>query len=224
MADTDWSLKPRKTLAASVADVIREKIITNQIKGGEPLRQDALANQLNVSRIPVREALVQLEAEGLVTFVAHKGAVASSVSLEEVEELFALRVLLECDIISIAISNATAEGFEKSEVILEEFDALLKPGSDLRELGTLNWQFHQSLYAPSGLTRTLAIISGLHTHCDRYLRLQIQLTSDYERAEVEHHELLSLCKSGQKTAARKCLRAHIKTTGDDLIRAISAMR
>jgi DNA-binding GntR family transcriptional regulator len=224
MADTDWASTPRKTLASSVADAIREKIITNQIKGGEALRQDALANQLNVSRIPVREALLQLEAEGLVTFVPHKGAVASSVSLEEVEELFALRVLLECDIISVSISNSTAESFEKSESILKEFDALLKPGSDMRELGTLNWQFHQSLYEPAARTRTLAIISGLHTHCDRYLRMQIQLTEDYERAEAEHHELLSLCKSGQKTAARKLLRTHIKTTGDELIRAISALR
>ena len=59
----------------------------------------------------MREALLQLEAEGLVAFVPHKGAVATSISVEEVEELFALRVLLECDILSTAIAKATAEDF-----------------------------------------------------------------------------------------------------------------
>ena len=81
MADTLQTLQsiPRKTLATSVADYLREQIITNQIKGGEALRQDALSARLDVSRIPVREALLQLEAEGLVTFVPHKGAVATSI-------------------------------------------------------------------------------------------------------------------------------------------------
>lgn len=214
----------RKTLAASVADSIRERIIKNEIKAGEALRQDALANLLNVSRIPVREALLQLEAEGLVTFVPHKGAVASQLSLEDVEELFSLRALLECDIIATAIANASPEDFETSEQILQDFDALLEPGADIRELGALNWAFHQSLYAPSKRTRTLAIISGLHTHCDRHLRLQIELSSDHQRAETEHHELLSLCKEGKKAAAKKLLRSHIKTTGDKLVRAIASMR
>ena len=226
MPDTLQTLQsiPRKTLATSVADYLREQIITNQIKGGEALRQDALSARLDVSRIPVREALLQLEAEGLVTFVPHKGAVATSISVEEVEELFALRVLLECDILSTAIAKATAEDFIKSEKILEEFDSLLKPGSDMRKWGQLNVAFHMSLYEPSKQTRTLAILNGIHMHCDRYLRLQIQLTSDYERAEKEHHELLSLCSSGQKGAARKCLRAHINTTGAELINAIKSMR
>tara|TARA_R110001599_G_scaffold8651_3_gene41939 strand:+ start:22730 stop:23380 length:651 start_codon:yes stop_codon:yes gene_type:complete len=214
----------RKTLATSVADTIREKIITNEIRGGDALRQDALANQLNVSRIPVREALLQLEAEGLVTFVPHRGAVASTISLEEAAELFTLRALLECDVLSTAIGKATPEDYKKSEQILAEFDTLLEPGADISKLGSLNWAFHQSLYEPSGLTRTLAIIGGLHTHCDRYLRLQIQLTSDQKRAEAEHHELLELCKTGQKAAARKLLRAHIRTTGDELVRAVSAIR
>ena len=94
----------------------------------------------------------------------------------------------------------------------------------MRRWGQSNLAFHQSLYEPSKRTRTLSIINGIHTHCDRYLRLQIKLSSDYERAEEEHHELLSLFKSGQKGAARKCLREHINTTGAELCDAIRSMR
>ena len=207
-------------MARSVVDVLRERIVSNEIRGGEPLRQDALASSLNVSRIPIREALLQLEAEGLVEFVPHKGAIATRISLDEVHELFSLRALIECETMGIAIRKATSEDFEVSQNILSEFDRMLVPGADMLEWGPLNWKFHESLYTPSGHKRSLAIISGLHTHCERYLRLQIQLTSDYERAEKEHHELLDLYKRRERAKAQKLLRDHIKTTGSELIRAV----
>lgn len=210
----------RKTVSQSVVDTLREGIISNTIRGGEPLRQDALAARLNVSRIPIREALFQLEAEGLVEFVPHKGAVATKISADEVEELFSLRAILECEALGLAIARATESDFEASELILSKFDEMLKPGADMTRWGSLNWSFHESLYAPCQRKRTMTIINGLHTHCERYLRLHIQLSSDYERAELEHHELLSLCRRREKGAAKKCLREHIYTTGKDLISAI----
>ena len=78
----------RRTVTSAVVDILRGKIISHEIESGQPMRQDALADQLNVSRIPIREALLQLEAEGLVEFAPHKGAVATQVSAEEVDELF----------------------------------------------------------------------------------------------------------------------------------------
>lgn len=210
----------RKTVTSSVVDVLREKIISHEIEGGTPLRQDALAAELNVSRIPVREALLQLEAEGLVEFAPHRGAVATRISLEEVNELFGLRAILECDVLSYALARITDEDLDKSQLILREFDELLKPGADKHPWGALNWKFHRSLYQPSGRKRTLGLISQLHTNCDRYLRMQIQLIADYPRAEREHHELLRLCRVRDKRRARKCLREHILTTGKELVRAL----
>lgn len=214
----------RKTVTSSVVDILREKIISHEIQGGEPLRQDALATLLNVSRIPIREALLQLEAEGLVQFAPHKGAVATKVSVDEVDELFNLRALLECDLLAKALPKMTEDDLKKSEAVLAQFDELLKPGADIHAWGELNWQFHKSLYAPADLKRTLGIVRQLHTHCDRYLRMEIQLIADYGRAEKEHHMLLDLCKKHDKRAARKCLREHILTTGLELIKAISSVR
>ena len=77
-----------KTRTQLVAEAIREKILSGEIKAGEPLRQAALAEELNVSRIPVREALLQLEAEGLVNFEAHKGATATQLSADQIDEIF----------------------------------------------------------------------------------------------------------------------------------------
>ena len=214
----------RKTITSSVVEILREKIISNEIKGGQPLRQDALANELSVSRIPVREALLQLEAEGLVQFAPHKGAVATEISVAEVEELFGLRVLLECDVLKIALARMTEEDLENSETILAEFDELLEPGADTRAWGALNWDFHHSLYAPSDRKRTLSILNQLHTNSDRYLRLQIQISADYSRAEQEHHDLLDLCKRRDKRAAAKCLKEHILNTKDELLKVIDSLK
>jgi len=214
----------RKTVASSVVEILREKIISHEIKGGQPLRQDALAKELNVSRIPVREALLQLEAEGLVQFAPHKGAVATEVSAKEVDELFELRVLLECDVLRRALKSITDEELDKSEEILAEFDELLAPDADIHAWGALNWKFHKSLYLPSDRKRTIGILGQLHTNSDRYLRLQIQLSADYSRAEQEHHDLLALCRQRDKRAAVKCLKDHILTTKDELIRVINSLQ
>ncbi len=114
---------------------------------GEPLRQDALADELGVSRIPVREALRQLEAEGLVTFSPHRGAVVSSLSLNEIDELFELRAEIECDLLRRAIPVATREAFRASDAKSSTNSATRsEPGSRSR-WGPLNWHFHAALYA-----------------------------------------------------------------------------
>ncbi len=213
----------RKTVTASVVDILREKIISHEIEAGAPLRQNALADELSVSRIPVREALLQLEAEGLVEFAPHRGAVATRISVDEVNELFGLRAILECDVMGYALARVTDDELENSEQILKEFDELLKPGADRHAWGALNWKFHRSLYLPSGRNRTLSLIRQLHTNCDRYLRIQIQLVADFSRAEEEHHELLRLCWARDKRGAKKLLKTHILTTSRGLIRAFKAV-
>ena len=206
-----------------MVEILREKIISHEIAAGEPLRQDALAEELNVSRIPVREALLQLEAEGLVRFAPHKGAVASEISAIEVKELFGLRVLLECDVLKLSLAKISDADLQESTDMLAEFDELTKPGADLHAWGALNWKFHKSLYAPAKRPRTLGIIRQLHTNCDRYLRMQVQISADYDRAEKEHHQLLELCKKRDKRGANKCLKEHIETTGAELLRAIKSL-
>ncbi|MFQ3288887.1 MAG: DNA-binding GntR family transcriptional regulator, partial [Alteromonadaceae bacterium] len=89
-----------KTRTQLVVEILREQIINGEIKAGQALRQAALAEELNVSRIPVREALLQLEAEGLVSFEPHRGATATDLSSDQIDELFELRAMLEADLLT----------------------------------------------------------------------------------------------------------------------------
>ena len=101
-----------KTRTEFVVDAIREKILKGEVKAGQPLRQAALAEELDVSRIPVREALLQLEAEGLVKFQAHKGAIVTELNAAHVDELFELRAMLESDLLARSIPNMNPEDFD----------------------------------------------------------------------------------------------------------------
>ncbi|HWJ13798.1 MAG TPA: GntR family transcriptional regulator, partial [Gemmatimonadaceae bacterium] len=146
----------RQTVASMTVEALRERILRGDYPEGEPLRQDALADELGVSRIPVREALRQLEAEGLVTFSPHRGAVVSTLSLEEIEELFELRADIECELLRRAIPNTGAEHLTRANDLLDEFDAALADRESER-WGPLNWRFHSALYAPARRNLTMGV-------------------------------------------------------------------
>ncbi|MGH7460513.1 MAG: GntR family transcriptional regulator, partial [Longimicrobiales bacterium] len=105
------------------AEALREKILHGDYAEGAPLRQDALAAELGVSRIPVREALRQLEVEGLVTFSPHVGAIVSTLSLDEISELFELRAVLETELLKRALPKLTPEILDRADAVLDAYDA-----------------------------------------------------------------------------------------------------
>jgi DNA-binding GntR family transcriptional regulator len=212
-----------KTITASVADEIREQIVSGKIKGREPLRQELLAEQFGCSLIPVREALLNLKGEGLVEFIPHKGAVAKEITIGEIEEIFTLRALLECDILARAMPQIGEDDLLTAESVLEQFEALLEPGADLQSWGKLNWAFHRALYEPAQRDYTFRLIERLHTNCDRYIRLQLQLDEGRSRAQQEHVEILELVRKKDKRGATKALRQHILVTGEKLIASLSKL-
>src|SRR6476661_212747 len=101
----------RSTAAAQVLDALRERILSGAISGGEQLRQERLAEELGVSRVPVREALNQLEAEGLVRLVSHKGAVVTRLSLDELREAYEIRAQLETWLLRLSLADLAEPDF-----------------------------------------------------------------------------------------------------------------
>ncbi|MEC4728785.1 GntR family transcriptional regulator [Shewanella sp. D64] len=198
-----------KTRTQVVVEVLREKILSGDIAAGEPLRQSALAEELNVSRIPVREALLQLEAEGLVKFEAHKGATATVLSVEQVTELFELRAMIETDLLAKAIPNLTDDDFLQAEKVLDELESAFKQEDAVATWSELNTSFHTCLYQPANRPHTLEVVHGLNTNCDRYIRLQLLLAGGIPRAEQDHRDLLQFCKSREIDKAVELLRCHI---------------
>src|SRR5262252_1642865 len=188
----------RQTLTGMTADAIRERILRGRYPEGEPLRQDAIGAELGVSRIPVREALRQLEAEGLVTFSPHRGAVVSTLSLKQIQELFELRAEIEGDLIRRAVPNMTPEDHARASEILDAYEVALHAGQ-VTVYGALNWQFHATLYAPADR--------------DRYLRMQLSLTHGETRARHEHRAIATAARKRDVVKASRLLRDHILGAG-----------
>ena len=210
-----------KTRTEFVVDAIREKILKGEVKSGQPLRQAALAEQLDVSRIPVREALLQLEAEGLVKFQAHKGAIVTELNEQDIDELFELRALLETDLLARSIPNMSAAEFDHADELLAQLDEALAHDDSINLWAELNTGFHTYLYQAANRPQTLELVTTLNKNSDRYIRMHFLLAGGIKKSGGEHKELIDCCRSGDVTKACKILKSHILAAKDEVKELLS---
>lgn len=204
---------PRQSLAAAVVERLRDQILNGELREGEQLRQDAIAAEFQISRIPVREALSHLAAEGLINIVANRGAVVSALSPEEIEQLFETRAVLECYMLRCAIPNFKESDFQKAEDILKHYEQSLEKDSEIKNWGQWNWSFHSALYAPANRPVMMAFLKTVNNNCDRYTRLHLVFTRKLHQAGQAHRELLDACRSKNPEIASSVLWRHITDAG-----------
>lgn len=209
------AIQQYRTTPALVADVLREAILHGLLKAGQPLRQDELAAQFGLSRSPVREALRQLEGEGLVTSYPHRGAVVSEFSAAEMQELCEIRVPLETTAMRLALPHLTDEVIERAAAIIEAADRMTDAEART-QWGANNWEFHSTLYAPAQRPRLFALIKNLHTHFDRYVRMYFALVPAKERLQHEHRAILDACRRHDAEQAVTLVASDIGDIGDML--------
>lgn len=211
------------TRADAAADELRRRILDGVYPGGMQLRQAQLAEELGISRIPFREALLQLEAEGLVTTVPHKGSIVAEVSAEDVEEQFAFRALLEPELLRISAPRLNVEDFKRLHQILQQYSDELR-SRDASRWGQLNTELHSVLLGKAERPRMMAVAAQLLQGTDRFTRMQLLLTDGRELAEEEHSQLVHLCEVGKFDAAAEVLKGHILGAGKGLVAVIQDRR
>jgi len=208
-----------RTLSAMITDQLRQAILDGTYPAGAQLRQDALGEAYGVSRIPVREALFQLEAEGLVRIVPQKGAIVSELSLDEINDVFDLRVLLEPRMLAESAPHFSADDFAALEHIQRRFEAAIADGNR-SEWGQINAEFHMAMYVNARQPRTQSIVMALLQTSDRYTRMQLSTVEAMGIAEREHAELIALCRAGRIEEACGFLKQHIEAVRSDLLRVV----
>lgn len=213
----------RQTVAALTLAAIRERILRGEYREGTPLRQDAIAAELGVSSIPVREALRRLEAEGLVTLSPHVGAVVSTLSLAEITEVFELRALIEGDLLRRAVPLIGEAELSRAEEILAEYERAFEEG-DIGTWGMLNWEFHSTLYAPAHQPVTLGIVRNLQNQSDRYLRMHLTLARSRMRTNKEHRAIVAALRRGKGAEASGLVSRHIVAAGRSLVEFLREWR
>ena len=209
------SLK-HKTLSGALINEIRQAILSGRYAAGTQLRQDALAEAYGVSRIPVREVLFQLEAEGLVRIMPQKGAVVSALSREEIDDVFDLRVLLEPRLFLASAPKLDAGDLARLDDKQADYVRAIAAGT-VEDYGRLNAELHMAMYHRAEMPRSQQIVASLLQTSDRYTRMQLSSEAAMSRAMTEHAELIGFCRSGEFDKAAVLLADHIASVRTDLI-------
>jgi DNA-binding GntR family transcriptional regulator len=210
-----------RTMSGQIATRLREKILAGEYAPGAPLLQDSLAAEFGVSKIPVREALVQLRAEGLVDLFAHRGFQVRPLSADEVDEVFNLRLAIEPDAVASGAKLARAADAKAARAALAALNASLAAG-DICHSGALNSAFHLALVVPHRRPVTAEALTRLHTMSQRYIRIHLKPKGRPKRAAQEHTALFEAWLAGKTREARALAHAHIEETRDELAQALQA--
>ncbi|MCC3720098.1 MAG: GntR family transcriptional regulator [Rouxiella badensis] len=190
-----------------VAASLRKMINSGELAEGARLVERDLASQFDVSRIPLREAIQQLVREGIVETQRNRGAVVKTLTAEDVNEIYSLRVLVEGDAIYQSVANMDAEVLARAELT----HRLLEKATTPQKQGELNREFHQILYRGCRNARQLRLIAELCAQIERYERLQLRLLEDTPAFQHEHNAILQACKNGDPALAREATVRHIES-------------
>ena len=205
--------RPRhRTTTEFVEATLREAILTGVIAPGTPLRQEELAETFGVSRMPVREALRQLEARALAEFHPHRGAVVAEISAADGADIGAIRMALEPMALRLSLPGLTAADLDQAEELIAEMDGEADPG----HMGELNRRFHMTLYARAGRPRLLALTEQHLLAADRYLRFQFAALGYRPRSQDEHRALLAACRAGDADTACRLVTEHVGQAAEQL--------
>ena len=201
----------RRTAHQLVRDTLRQAILTGRVPGGERLVQADLAQQMRVSTTPVREALRDLAAEGLIRLDAHRGAIVHSPSHAELEEIYRLRQLLEPELVERAIAHVTDEELNEATAILDQADRENDPVAWI----DLNQRFHRLFNNAARSPKLAAIVESLQDSATLYVLVALTRgTRGTVEANDQHRRLLEAVRSGDVQTARATILEHIHKTVD----------
>lgn len=205
-----------ETAGQAATRVIRERIVSGELEAGTKLSQHELAADLGMSRIPVRDALRSLAGEGLVDLRARATAVVTPLTMEDLEELYDLRISLEPRLGRRAVPHLEENNYRELAEQLETMEATTEPGVWLE----LNNRFHETLYRAAGRPRSLDMIRVIRRQTDRYTAVYIEL--NHAQADTEHRMILDAARNGQTTRIEALLTAHISASYEQMLRYLAS--
>jgi DNA-binding GntR family transcriptional regulator len=198
-----------RTLREQVIDHLREEILSSRLEPGTELGEVALARSLGISRGPLREALGQLTAEGLVTMVPRRGAVVTRLTRQEFIDAYQVREALESLAMKLAVPRLTAE--EKAR--LHEMCAVMERAAadgDTVRFFAVNREFHDLLVGASGNRKLEAVHSQLIAQMGRLLNRSAELRGGLEQSASEHRAILAAIDADDAPLAVRLLEEHIE--------------
>lgn len=214
MSTSSW--KGKRTVSEHLAEQLRIEIQRGKLPPGTRLRQNDLAARFGVSSTPVREALMQLQAQGLVHIDRHRGAVVFNPTAEDLREAHEIREVLEALAVKKAVPNLDEERLARLRQLLDEMEAL---GEDPRWV-ELNHEFHLNLYEAAGAPKLLDLIRSFRQATTAYLHMFASTRDPQHRGDDEHEAILAAAKAGDVEGAVEWTQMHVRNTVSALLQML----
>jgi len=189
-------------------EAIKEAILTLELAPGQPVNEAELAAQLNVSRTPIRDALLQLQSEGFVIIQPFRGAFVSELTAQDIIEIFALREMLEVPAARHAAQNWTPDDIAAAEALLQQMQAAAEQ-NDVRGYALLSDQFHSMVVQKLNNRRVMQVLENLHDHLMRLRNMALLVTQSKEFID-DYRALIDAIQSESAPAAEKAMRTHLR--------------
>lgn len=201
--------------STQIAEALTDEILRGRLSPAEKLNQNKLAEQFGVSKIPVREALHRLEADGLITFQANGSATVSMLSIEEAEQVYLMRIALECLLLRHAVPKLQPVDIVKAENGMR----LIDHEKDAYNWMRLNWDLHMALYDPADLPYVVQNLEKLYINSTRYFVLY-ELFNYQKKSQDEHLGILEACKERDVKRACRLLENHLIASKEALLSSL----
>jgi len=204
------------SLRGRVFHKIREDILNGRYSQNEAMKELQISKELGVSRTPVREALRQLELEGLVTIIPNKGAVVSGISAKDISDIYAIRSLIEGLSAQWAAQNITNEQLDELEEIVYLSEFHLSKGH-IDQLYELDNKFHEMLYEASGSKVLRHVLSDFHHYVQRIRKSSLSAQDRARKSIGEHKAILDALRKGNSEEAESLTTVHVQNTSKNVI-------
>jgi DNA-binding GntR family transcriptional regulator len=209
---------PAHLARSVIEETLRAAILDGRIPCGAALRQQDLADLFGVSRMPVREALRQLEAQSLLNVIAHKGAVVAPLVQGDSVETYALRILLESEALRLSIPLLTHEDFQQAARYIDELEAQ----HDYTEIGRLNRLFHMTLYSKAPNRRLLKLVEEGLNEEERFLRFNLEAMGLGKLSQEDHRAMLRAVEDRDIERSVKMLEQHLNRAVEVITRYLDS--
>jgi DNA-binding GntR family transcriptional regulator len=196
---------------------LREMIFSGALQAGQALRQEKIARQLGVSRLPIREALNRLATEGLVELKPRRGFYVASMNVEEIEDIFEMRAMLEGRAGQLATERMTTEDADAVDRLVGALDIVVDTNADFNRYAKLNEQFHERLYKSCNRKHLRRQISMLRDAVAPLIRILAGVSGELQRAQEEHRQLAQYFRRRDASRVAELCSRHCAYTGSALI-------
>jgi len=208
------SIPITRTVKSSLVDNLRDDILRGDFVPGQNIRLEEIAGRFDVSTTPVREALRDLEAEGLVTIFPHRGAIVTKLSAEDLRDIYDIRATLEAMATRLAVPRMTSATLTQLHAYFEQIDSHL---GEILTLIKLNHAFHITIYGASERRHLCDLTSILRYRTQHYLVAFISDIGGMPQAQVEHKAIIDACERGDADDAASKIFNHVNNVGNALI-------